>query len=265
MPTLAELANELGIDPAVLSAKGDVVTKWNGYLSGADTKYQDATRAQSEAVEKLEQAKREQQVINDQIASFGVTEASVAELRAANAALTAALEEVKKSGFNVDLSKIPTPRASDNPDPNKLLQDKMTQGFSLFGQALKVQNTYQEIYGKPFTGDIEALANEAQRNHMSVFDWAAKTYDFVGERSKRQKAAQEAHDADVSAKAVSKYKEDHPEIPLGQRGVASRHPQIFKPRDAATDKTFRNLPAKERIAQSVARSRAALAGSGDAA
>lgn len=265
MPTLAELANELGIDPAVLSAKGDVVTKWNGYLSGADTKYQDATRAQKEAVDKLEQAKREQQVINEQIAKFGMDEARMIELETAIAVRDAALAKVKASGLNVDMSGFPPPTASTPPDPTKALTDKVTQGFSLYAQALKTQNTYQNIFGKPFSDDIEALSNEAQQNRMSLFDYAAKKYDFTGEQSKRQKAAQEAHDADVSAKAVSKYREDHPEIPLGQRGVASRHPQIVKPRDAQTDKTFRNLPAKERIAQSVARSRAALAGSGDAA
>ena len=45
--TVEALAAELGIDPATLQAKPDAVKKWNGYLTEADTKYTQATAAQT--------------------------------------------------------------------------------------------------------------------------------------------------------------------------------------------------------------------------
>lgn len=257
--SINDLATELGIDVSTL--KPDAVSKWNGYLTQADTQYRESSQSKKDALDALEAAKREQAAIDEQIKKYGETEVTTSELRAANAALTAALEEVKKSGFNVNMPNLPTHKA-EPVDPNKALQDKMTQGFSLFGKALKVQNKYQSIFGKPFADDIEALANEASQQRMDMYDYAAKKFDFAGEESRRQKEAQTAHDAQVSAAAVKKYQEDNPRrTPMDERGVASRHPQIFKPRDAAEGRKFANLPPKERLAQSVARGRAMAAAS----
>ena len=85
--TLDVLAQELGIDPATLAAKGDVVAKWNGYLGEADTKYTQATAAQKAAEKALEDVKNEQATIDQNIAAFGMTEANVIALRANNAAM----------------------------------------------------------------------------------------------------------------------------------------------------------------------------------
>ena len=56
--TVDSLAQELGIDPATLAGKGDVVAKWNGYLTEADTKYNSATAAQKDAETKLAASSR---------------------------------------------------------------------------------------------------------------------------------------------------------------------------------------------------------------
>jgi hypothetical protein len=249
--TIEALAAELGIEASTLAAKGDVVAKWNGYLGEADGKYRTAN-------ETLAQAQREQTAINDQIAKFGVTEARLGELESANAAYKAALETAKKGGFNIDLSGIPQPAASVTVDPNKAFQDQMGLGFRQMGKAMKVQARYQAVYGKPFADDPVALVDEAIAHKMDIEAYAEQKYKFTDETNRRAAADLEAKKAEWQAQAVDKYKEEHPEIPLSQRGMASRHPQVFKPRDAASDKTFRSLPVKERIAQSVARSREAL-------
>jgi len=257
--SISDLAHDLGIDVATL--KPESVSKWNGYLSEADTKYHSATQAQKEAVEKLEAAKREQTAIDEQIQKFGVTETSLAELRASNAALTAALDEVKKQGFNVNMPNLPVPKA-DPADPLKELRDRQNLGFRQMGAAMRVQAKYQQIYGKPFGDDPISLIDEAIAARMDVEPYAEKKFDFAGEQKRRSEADMAKKKAEWETAAVNKYKEDNPQrTPLEQRGVASKHPQIFKPRDAASDKTFRNLPVKERIAQSVARVRASISNS----
>lgn len=257
--SINDLATELGIDPSTLAAKGDVVAKWNGYLSSADTKYQEATQAQKDAVAKLEQAQREQAAIDAEILKFGTTETRMAELETAVAIRDAALAKVKASGFNVDLSGFPTPKV-ETVDPVKELRDRQDSGFRQMGQAMKVAARYSAIYEKPFVDDPVALVSEAIANRMDVEAWAEKKFDFAGEQKRRSDANLAKQKAEWEAAAVNKYKEDNPvRSPLDQRGVASKHPQIFKPRDAASAKTFANLPAKERLAQSVARGRALAA------
>ena len=253
--TLDVLAQELGIDPSTLASKGDVVAKWNGYLTKADTQYHDADKAQKEALATLEQAKREQTAIDEQIQKFGVTETSLAEYKAANAALTAALEEVKKSGFNVNMPNLPTPKAPAAADP----ADQWKQGFKQMGAAMRVQAKYQAIHGKPYPDDPTALVDEAIARHMDVEAYAEQKYNFAAESARVQKEVAAKHDAEIAAAAVKKYQDDNPQrTPLDQRGVASKHPQIYKPREAADAKKFAKLPAKERIAQSRARALASV-------
>src|SRR5271170_4496492 len=126
--SLDVLAQELGIDPTTLSAKGDVVAKWNGYLSEADNKYTTATAAQKDAEAKLSAVENEQRVINEQIAAFGMTEANVAAMRANNAAMEASLKTLKEQGFDVKIPEAPTvtqPKANEF-DPNAFRNDVNT-------------------------------------------------------------------------------------------------------------------------------------------
>ena len=118
MPTIQELATELGIDPGILTAKPDVVTKWNNHFTDADTKL-------AQAKENLQKAENDQRVINDQIQKFGITEQTNAQLRAANAALDAALKEVKKSGFDITIPDFPVTAAPKPPS----VDDQMKTGF----------------------------------------------------------------------------------------------------------------------------------------
>jgi hypothetical protein len=264
--TLDTLAQELGIDPSTLHAKSDVVAKWNGYLSEADTKYSQATAAQREAVETLEQAKRDQSAIDDQIQKFGVSEVRVAELESANAAYRSALEKAKESGLNIDLSGIRQPTAVTPADPNKTLQDQLKTGFSQMGAALRAQARYQSVYGKPFTDDPVKLIDEAIAARMPVEQYAEQKYKFGEETEKqRQSEVQAKIDAGVSA-GVKKWQEDHP-VTNGHPGLArgrdSVHSKIFKPRDAQEQNDFRKMSPRDRIAASVSRVRQAVASSAD--
>jgi hypothetical protein len=255
MFTLDNLAAELGIDPATLQAKPDAVAKWNGYLSQADTQYR-------EAKESLEQARRDQAAIDEQIKTFGVTEARVTELSAANAAYKAALLSAKSQGLNIDLAGIPDPAALPAVDPAKNLEQTLKTGFSQMGEALRVQSRYHSIYGKPFTDDPVKLVDEAIAARMPVSQYAEQKYKFAEETEKQAKAEfQRKLDEGVQA-GVKKWQEDHP-VTAGHRGmtpgVASRHPQVFKPRSAEETRDFRKLSPRERIAASVGRVREAIA------
>lgn len=251
--SINDLATELGIDPSTLAAKGDVVAKWNGYLSNADTQYQESARAKKDALEAVERTKREQEVIDAQIAKFGVSETRVAELESAVAARDAAIEKAKSMGFTFD---IPAARATPTPAPKP---DQTAIHLNQFGQLLKVQSKYQAVYGKPYADDLEQLINDANAQRLPIYDFAARKYDFAGEEKRKSDADLAAKRTEWETAAVKKYQEENPmRTPIDQRGRTSAHSQIHKPREASADKNFRNLPVKERIAQSVARSRAAF-------
>jgi hypothetical protein len=256
--TLTDLASELGIEVSTLQSKPDVVAKWNGYLSEADTKYTQATNAQKDAETKLEAVKNEQRVIDENIASFGMTEANVAALRANNAAMEASLKALKEQGFDVKIPDAPKATPQAEFDPNGFRADvnrTLIEGFN-------VNNRYQRLFGKALPDDVDALAREASQARMSFSQYVAQKYNFAGEEKRQQDVATKAHDEQISAAAVKKYQEEHPVTagnPDLQRGVASRHPQIVRQREAGDHKQFANLPARQKISQSVARSRTALA------
>lgn len=259
--TVEALATELGIDPATLQSKPDAVKKWNGYLSEADTKYTQATVAQQEAQANLDQAKRDQAAIDEQIKSFGLTEARVAELQTSNAALTAAIEEVKKQGLTVDLSKLPTPTPAVATDPTKALQAQLQTGFSQMGAALRVQSRYQSVFGKPFTDDPVKLIDEALAARLPVDQYAEQKYKFGEEQEKQRQTELKRQIDDGVAAGVKKYQEENPVTkgnPSLAPGVASRIGKIFKPRTSAETNDFRKMSPRERIAASVSRVRDTL-------
>jgi hypothetical protein len=256
--TLDNLAAELGIDPATLQAKPEAVAKWNGYLSQADAQYR-------EAKEDLAKAKRDQDAIDEQIQKFGVSEARLAELETANAGYKAALEKAKESGLNIDLSGIRQP-VTPAVEPNKTFQDQMRAGFSQMGAALKVQSRYQAVFGKPFVDDPVALVDEAIAAKLPVEQYAEQKYKFSAEQEKQRAAeVQSKIDAGVQA-GVKKWQEDHPVTkgnPGLAAGLASKHPQVFKPRTSQESNDFRKMSPRERIAASVSRVRESLAQAGD--
>lgn len=253
--TLDTLAAELGIDPATLQSKGDVVAKWNGYLSQADTQYRDAKAA-------VEQAKNDQLAIDEQITKFGVTETRLAELESANAAYKAALETAKGQGVNIDLSGIKQPAAAVVADPLKTVESLMRSNFANMGAAMQVQSQYQAVYGKPFGDDPVKLIDEANAARMPVAQYAEQKYKFGEERAKQAQAeTQRKIDEGVQA-GVKKYREENPVTagnPSLAKGLASKHPNVFKPRTSAESSDFRRMSPRERIAASVSRVTSALA------
>lgn len=245
--SLTDLASELGIDVATLEAKPEVVAKWNGYLSEADTKYKQATTA-------LEQVKAEQAAIDENIKNFGMTEANVASLRANNAAMTAAMEELKKQGFTVNIPEAPAAPKAPAFDPQAFQQDvnnALLMGFDL-------TNKYQRLYGQPMPDDMTTLLREATAARKPVVQYAQEKYDFQGREKTLSDERQAAHDKAVSDAAIKKYQEENP-ITAGnpdlRRGTFSRHPHITQQRQPADSRSFANLPARQKIAQSVARAR----------
>ena len=254
--TLQDLASQLGIEVSTLKPEG--VTYLNNYVSEAETKLQNATQAQKDAEAKLEAVKNEQAVIDQNIAAFGMTEANVAALKANNAAMEASLKALKEQGFDVKIPEAPKAETKTEFDPNGFRADvnrTLIEGFN-------VNNRYQRLFGKALPDDVDALAREASQARMPFSQYVAQKYDFAGEEKRQQDAATKTHDEQIAAAAIKKYQEEHPVTagnPDLQRGVASRHPQIIRQREGTEHKQFANLPARQKIAQSVARTRAALA------
>src|SRR5271170_6719923 len=206
--SLDVLAQELGIPLETLQAKPEVTAKWNGYLNEASTQYTQATAAQKDAEAKLAAVENEQRVINDQIASFGMTEANVAALKANNAAMKASLEELIKQGFQVTIPQEPaviTPKTNEF-GPNAFRNDvnsTLVQGFN-------VMNRYQRLYGQPLPDDVDSLAREAAQARQPFQQYVAQKYDFVGQEKKIAAEATAKQKAEWQAEAVTKYKEDNP-------------------------------------------------------
>jgi hypothetical protein len=255
--TLDALASELGIDPATLTAKADVVAKWNGYLTEADSKYSQATAAQKAAEEQLAAVKREQAAIDERIGSFNVTETEVIQLRANYAALEAQAKALKEQGLNINIPEAPKAPVKAEFNPDAFRQDvnaSLIVGFNL-------NNKFQRVFGKPLPDDIDVLAREASARRIPLMDWADQKYGFAAEEKRQSELAAKKHDEEIAAAAVKKYQEEHPATagnPDLARGVTSRHPQLVKPREAGDFKQFANLSARQKIAASVARTRAAL-------
>jgi hypothetical protein len=259
--SLADLAKELGIEETTLSSKPEVVSKWNGYLNEADTKYQSASRAQQEAESRLAQIESEQTAINEQIEKFGYTEATVTALRANNAAMEASLKAFKEQGFDVKLPdpiNTTTPAAPKNQfDAEQFRGDvnaSLVHGFN-------VMNKYQRLYGEAIPDDIDALAREATAARKPFAQYAAEKYDFAGQEKKLNEETQKKHDEEIRTAAIREYQEKHPVTqgnPELQRGAPSRYSQVARPREGQDLKTFGNLSARQKIAQSVGKTRAAL-------
>lgn len=261
MPTIAELATELGLD--VSAFKPEAVAKWNGYLTDADTQYQSAKQLQADSESNLRRVQQEQDEINRYIEQYGASEQTNAALRANNAAMEAQLQSLKGQGIAVEIpTSVPT-QNNNKPAKNEFDADQFrNQVGSTMADGFNLVNKYQALYGKPLTDDINTLATEAKNARKPLYQYAAEKYDFAGEEKRKSDAAAKAHDESIAAAAVKKYQEDNPNNagnPFQAQGGESRHPQILKPRDAKDLRSFANLSPREKIAQSVARSREALA------
>lgn len=257
---LEDLAAELGIDVATIQTKPEVAAKWNGYLADADNKYSQASAAEKAAQAKLDQIENEQRTINESIASFGMTEANVTALRANNAAMEAQLRALKDQGLEITIPTMPANPAAPKPaafDPNALkadLNSTLVAGFN-------VNNRYQRLFGKPIPEDLDVLAREAVAARKPFQQYVDEKYDFTGEEKRQTTAAQTKRDEEIAAAAVKKYQDANPNTtgnPEFARGIASRHPMIVREREVGDNKTFSNLTARQKIAQSIGRSISAI-------
>ena len=255
MPTINELAAELGIDVATL--KPEAVTKWNGYFADAESKA-------AEAQKKLTEAQTLQSVIDQNIASFGMTETNMAELKANNAALAAAnasykaaMDELKKQGFSgINIPDIPAGPTPPPSDPIKNLQNLIVQGFTNVNQTAEVNNRHMALFGKPMPDSPSALADEAAAHRMSVTQWADQKYGFAAKQQEVQAAAQADHDRKVAEAAVAKYRESNPSNagnPELNGGLPSNYPQAPPPRDAKNVREFAGMSTRDKIQNALQR------------
>ena len=173
--------------------------------------------------------------------------------------MEASLKALKEQGFDVNIPVTPAATKNDPPqfDPNRFRSDvnsTLVQGFN-------VMNRYQRIFGAlRLPDDIDTLANEAAAARKPFQQYVSEKYDFAGREKTMATEAQNKRDAEIRAAAIRRISEKnpitagHPEL---QRGVASRHPEVVRERPVA-DKGFANLSTREKIAQSVSRTRQVL-------
>lgn len=245
MPSLAELAQELGIPAETLASKADVVQKWDGYFSSADSKIADATK-------KLEDAQALQRTIDDQIATFGINESTNIQLQANLAAIKAAKETLEQAGVKLDL-KLPEPTKVD---ADAMFRENVVKGFTQMGQAMSVQNRYYQVFGKPMPDDPVSLSDEAARNRMSLSDYAEKKYGFQSELQRKSEAELQAKINAGVADGVKKWQEEHPSVaghPEMNGGLPSNFPKMPAPRDAKDLRSFAGMTAREKIQSAMER------------
>jgi len=272
MPSLKELETELGLAAGTLTGKTDVAAKWDGYLTEGAIAKKDAEEKLAAAQKAVNDAAAAQRVIDEQIASFGLTESRVAQLEAANAALTAAQSgyqaafgRLKEQGFTfegITLPEAPTSRTAAAPDPIQALVDNTSRGFANMARAIDVSNRYQRVFGKPMPDNLKTLADEAAQQRLTVDAYAERKYGFAGEEKRLADEARAAHDAKIAADAVKKFREENPGYaghPDLQGGVPSNYPAIPKPRGAASVREFASLPVREKIANALQRASQAAA------
>lgn len=257
MATLAELEAELiasgvAITPGTLTGKADVASKWNGYLTDGETKLTQAQKA-------LQDAQNLQRVIDENIASNGLNETNMAQLRASNAAMSAALAEVKKAGFTgitIPDFQVSSP-ASTNPIDD--LKKLIVSGFTTAGQMQNVATRYMRATGQPLPDDPTALADEAAARRLDPAVWADQKYGLTALEHKKQADATATHEASIAAKAVAAYKEANPSTagnPELNGGGESRHSNIPKVSvsDAKSVRELASMPERQKIAVMMKRS-----------
>jgi len=252
MPTIKELAAELGIPEDTLKAKADVVSKWDGYFTSADTKSREAQEATARAEKAMQDANDLQAVIDQQIAEFSNGQADSASLRATIKAQQAALDELKEQGFALDIPQFNKPAAGAQAvdDPTAKFTSILSQFGQQFGQTLNVTNRYQQVFGKPFPDDPTRLADEAAAHRLSVADYAEKKYGFSAEEQKRNAERLQKEKDDYAALKLKEYQEAHP-ITAGnsnlQGGLPSNYPAMPKPREGADVQSFSAKSAREKM------------------
>lgn len=261
MPTIQEIAAEMGVD--LSTVKPEFVTRISGLVTDADKQFQSATQLKEASEANLRQVQQEQDEINRYIEQYGASEQTNAALRANYAAMEAQLKSLKEQGIPVEIPAAPAAPTTKQPTTPAFNPDQFADRMgSVLSQSIDASNKHLALYGKPMPDSLETLAAEAKQARKTVGQHAAEKYDFSGEEKRKSEAAAKAHDEAVAAAAVKKYQEDHPNVagnPFQARGESSSFPQILKPREAKDQRAFANLSPREKIAQSVARSREAIA------
>ena len=253
MPTLRELETELGLAEGTLTGKADVAAKYDTLLSEGAT----AQTKMAEAQAALKTAQDTEKVIDDNIRNFGLTEATVADLKASNAALQAAnsaylaaMNELKTQGFSLEGVNLPTPPAAATPDPLKSLADNVAASQSALVQAINVSNQYARVFGKPMPDDLNTLAKEAAERRLPVNTYAEQKYGFAAEEQKQQAAKTAAREAEVAAAAVKKYQEEHPNTtgnPNLTPGGPSNYPTLPPKMESNKVREFANMTPKQKM------------------
>lgn len=265
MPTVEELAADMGIDLA--TAKPEGVTKFRTFVADTNKQYTDAKALAAQAEANLAAVQKEQDEINTYIAQYGTSEEARAATEANLAAYKAAVENLKAKGITVDVPELKvtpaagggTPSGKATFDPDKF----RGQVGSTIADLTDLNNKHIALTGQPLPDRSNTLAEEARKAGQSLYEYGAKKYDFAGKEKAKADAAQAAHDAEVAAKAVADWKAKNPNVsgdPNQRGGVESANPFIKREKvEGANLREFSNMNPRQKIAASVARSREAIA------
>lgn len=265
MPTVEEIAAEMGIDLA--TAKPEGVAKFRTYVADADKKYADAKTLATQAERNLAAVQQEQDEINTYIAQYGTSEEARAATEANLAAYKAVVDNLKEKGIAVDVPQLKTVAAAGGGnagggkptfDPDKFRGAVSTT----IGDLTDLNNKHIALTGQPLPDRSQALADEARKAGKSLYDYGAEKYDFAGKEKAKADAATAEQEAKWKKAGADEYAAKHPNVagdPNQARGVESGYPQLTKPREAGDLTKFANMNPRQKIAASVARTREAIA------
>jgi hypothetical protein len=256
--TVAEIAKEMGIDAGSLDPK--FVAKLDETFTASATQLSTAQQLKQQAEADLQKAQKDREEIDTYIAQFGADQTALAALQANNAAMAASLKTLKEQGFQVDIPEAPklTPKnAPEAFDPNKFRADV----GNVMVDVLNGVNAYQRLYGSACPDDMNVIAREAAQARMSPGQFMAQKYKFADKEKEKTEAARKAEIDTAVKAAVEKDRAERGNLqnPDLRPGRDSRHSVIMKPREAGDLRKFSNLTAREKISQSVARTRQAIA------
>jgi hypothetical protein len=230
--TVEEILADLGIPAETIAAKKDNIAAWNGKLTTSAT---ESAQKLADAQKALQDAQNLKHVIDEDIAKNGVNESNLAQLRASNAAMSAALAEVKKAGFTgITIPDFPTTNPAP-PDPMANLTTLITNGFTTAGQMQDLSARYFRATGKPLPDNPTALADEAAKRRMDLATWGEQKYGLTAIEQKATADRAQKEKDDYAHAKVEEWKAAHP-ITNGHpelgAGVPSNFPNIPKPSDA---------------------------------
>lgn len=258
MPTLAELLKSANVAEDVINGlPKDVAAAIETHLTAADEKFTSATQAQEKAAELQRLADLKEKEIADYVAQYGSKLVDTSAMQAELAAMKAAMAELEKQGFKVNIPSAPAgakPAVPGSPavGGNAVIDENAILGKvgSVMEQWFDANNEHIRLFGQPIPVGSRELADEARRNKMSLADFAAKKFNFQSKREEisaaKIKEREDSIRKEEREKVAREYAERNGSNPNVRPGVTSNNSFVPRIKGDEFQKSSGNIPTRER-------------------